>query len=459
MYSIKQAEEPALDAGWYRQLLEITNAIGETFEVLMPPLDRLAGEYEEFKKSGRTGTPSLYPAVQDTNKFAHAADDLQDLKNRMEKNESSPQITLAYSRRIDELIANCKMILGAARQDDAAFKTANTFIYGTPDREVFAASCTWVRAEAERVRQASPHMSDICEAVLQKVPAVRGNAALLFPDDATFKAVKALHQAPKGYFEQLFDDVKFSEGARITPAEGDAITRRAIANVGSNFSLENSLSGLWSVLQSRQKVIRPSDYTLSPEAFMGIVAHEVGSHLLESTNGGKSRLRLLELGLERYELGNEGRAFMREQIMYESFDDYIHQADWSPMKASWEYRIAIHMVISLASGLGGRNYTFSELYELVAALYRFWTASRGLEIDEEIINQGAWNLTVRALKGTSGHGGAYLKDIVYLEGNIRCWREAGRDPRVILYGDNGKFDIANPSHVMMLKELGILLEK
>ena len=189
---------------------------------------------------------------------------------------------------------------------------------------------------------------------------------------------------------------------------------------------------------------------------MGIVAHEVGSHLLETINGSHAKLRLLETGLDRYELGNEGRAYVREQIMFDSFTDYINQSDWYPTKASWEYRIAIHLVISLACGLGGRAFGFAELFQLVKKLFSFWTVSRNLPNDQDIIDAGAWNMVVRALKGTNGTGGAYRKDIVYLEGNIRCWQVAHDNPDMVMYGDAGKFDIANHRHVMMLTELGIL---
>jgi len=65
---------------------------------------------------------------------------------------------------------------------------------------------------------------------------------------------------------------------------------------------------------------------------------------------------------------------------------------------------------------------------------------------------------VRALKGTRGTGGAYMKDIVYLEGNIRCWQIAATHPERILYGDIGKFDITNERHIRALQQLHILPE-
>ncbi len=142
--------------------------------------------------------------------------------------------------------------------------------------------------------------------------------------------------------------------------------------------------------------------------------------------------------------------------MYPRIQDYVDQPDWKPTKASWEYRIAIHLIISLASGLYERTYEFAELYHILTILFRFWTAKRGEAIDETVIHDGAWSMATRALKGTDGHGNAYLKDIVYLEGNIRCWQVAATHPEMIFSGDRGKFDIANPRHIQALTQIGIL---
>ena len=56
------------------------------------------------------------------------------------------------------------------------------------------------------------------------------------------------------------------------------------------------------------------------------------------------------------------------------------------------------------------------------------------------------------LKGTDGTGGAYLKDTVYLEGNVAVWQV----PELIPEGDKGKYDIANPRHTESLVRLGVI---
>ncbi len=454
MTSLKTPHTSSIDEHWYHRLKPLLAGIGETFVTLEPPANELQHARHQFIRSGYQDNPRLFPVGSHITRLASYRNRLATLQNDIVKTEEIVEVRTLYTERIREVIANIDMIIAAARNDRKAFLQTNTFIYGQPDKKVFAASCAWIRQEVMTAHNRVD--TRLLDKLLEIVPDVSGDSTLLQPRDEVFHAVQSAHFAPRGYIEQLFAHTNIPEQTIITPSIGDPITRQVIKNIGSDFALTDSPSGLWAVLQSKRQVIRPKDLSLTPQAFMGIVCHEIGSHLLESTNGAAGKLKLLELGLDRYECGNEGRAFLREQIMYEHFTDYINQPTWSPTKASWEYRVAIHLIISLASGLYKRNYHFSDLYHLLTLLFEFWTAKRNLPIDKTVIHDGVWSMAVRALKGTDGTSGAYLKDIVYLEGNIRCWQAAGKNPDIILYGDIGKFDIANTMHVQQLSRLGII---
>lgn len=442
------------DETWYRQLKPLMQEIGETFVALMPSDEKLHRQHDEFVASGYASLPNLYPEVPHAATLRASKTRLENLIHAVNNGEKVSARRDVYIERIKEMVGNIDMILAAKDGNAELFEKTNQIIYGLPNYSIFAAACAWVRRDA--MKEHSGVSEQLRDQLLQLVPDIDGEVALLFPSDDVFQSVKELHFRSDGYVDRLFKNLHVPDDTVITSDIGDPITQGAINNIGSSFKLADSPTGLWAVLQSQRQVIRPAEYALTKEAFMGIISHEVGSHLLESTNGEKSTLRLLELGLDRYECGNEGRAFLREQIMYADMNDYIEQPSWWPTKASWEYRIAIHMIISLAVGLHGRRYNFAELYQLLTVLFRFWTVKRGQKIDENSIHQGAWSMAVRALKGTDGTGGAYLKDIVYLEGNIRCWQTAAAHPELVLYGDEGKFDIANPVHVQALTSLGIL---
>lgn len=456
MQSIKADPQSGIDSRWYRQLKPLMDEVGETFIALMPSAEKLQQAYEAFESSNYRVSPELFPEVPNAHDLAVVRDKLDGLQEDIEDDEASEEVRELYITRIQELVANIDMLLAARAGNKAGFIKANKFIYGSPDRNIFAAACEWIRQEVQK-EYGEAVSAELRAEILSLVPDIHGDAPLL-PNDEVFQKVKQLHFETGGYIDQLFGPVDIPADTIITPEIGDPITRRVIHNIGASYDLGDSPDGLWAVLQSKHQVVRPTNTSLTKQGFMAIVAHEAGSHLLEATNGALSSLKLLEAGLDRYEYSNEGRAFLREQIMYDNFDAYINQPVWFPTKASWEYRVAIHVIISLAVGLNGREYNFAELYHLLSLLFRFWMAKRGQEIDDEVIRQGAWNMLVRALKGTDGQGGAYYKDIVYLEGNIRCWQLAAERSELIMYGDLGKFDIANRKHVESLTRIGILPE-
>jgi hypothetical protein len=453
MESIRAKQATPIDDTWYRQLKPLIDELGETFVALMPSERRVDQLRNAFDRSDYQATPDLRPDSGGTEEFEALLGRLEELRTAIHDTENNQTVKELYVARIEELQLNAKMIIAAKTGDTKAFNDTNQRIYGMPNSDIFASACQWIRAQAKN--ETIPVSQQLRERVLDVVPDVSGSVNMIPPDDV-FQRVRTLHFTPGGYVAQLFDGINLDNRSLYTAKNADEIVRQVIRNVGSDYTIADSPVGLWAVLQSQQQVIRPSNFRLTKPAFMGIVSHEVGSHLLEATNGSRSRLHLLESGLDHYEAGNEGRAFLREQIMYERIEDYIDQREWSPTKASWEYRVAIHMAVSLAAGLYGRRYNFVEIYHLLLVLFEFWTAKRGVRVDERVVADGAWSMAVRALKGTDGRGGAYYKDIVYLEGNVRCWQEVAMQPTLILWGDIGKFDIANGRHITALRDLGVL---
>lgn len=443
----------AVDEEWYGLLQPLIAELGETFVALMPSEAKMNELQQVFFASNHMAIPDLRPDNHDAESYVAIQNDLRELRVDISNKEANGVVKDLYLSRIDELVLNAGMIYAAKNGDTTGFTKANQALYGMPDKAVFAAACQWIRTQVVNVGDSVSQ--ELRERVLGVIPDLIADIDFI-PSNDVFNKVRSLHFSQSGYFDKLFEGCDLPDDELYSPYNSDNIVKRAIYNVGSDYGLTDSPVGLWAVLQSKGQVIRPVDFSLTKQAFMGIVGHEVGSHLLEATNGAHSQLRLLESGLDHYEVGNEGRAVIREQIVYKRAQDYIDQPGWSPTKASWEYRVAIHIAVSLAAGLHKRSYNFTEVYQVLTALFEFWTAKRGLPVGQYVIEQGAWNMAVRALKGTNGEGGAYYKDIVYLEGNVRCWRVAKRQPEMILWGDSGKFDITNDRHVDALKRLGIL---
>lgn len=455
--SIVVAKQAALDQRWFDGLRSVddnSQVVGlsrELFTVLGPShrtLERYRKVYERIPFN-----PDLYPTdfgVPDVEALKKPLQQLKDLRQTIADTEVNTAIRQAYMMKIDEVLLQNDILIAAVNRDSAGFLAANQAIYGLPDRAIFTATCAWIRRHARGYMNSTSHsVAEAAAQVLESVPRIGGSAKRLVPRNAVFRRVQATHSRPDGYFSQLFGDTPLPE--YVTAKEGDPVVKMAIKAIGLDYALADSSDELWGVVHHRNQVVRPAGYNLPLADFKGIVAHEVGSHLLERGNGQRQPLRLLEVGLDRYEAGNEGRAFLREQIMYASPYDMLQQS-------GWEYICLKHVAISLASGLHRSPYDFQELYETlypVCLLFQTIRRPDNPVYAQTIARDETWHLLVRVLKGTDGFGGAYLKDIVYLEGNVKAWQMAAINPAYILYGDNGKFDISRAEHRKLLASFGI----
>jgi hypothetical protein len=443
---------PALDSVWFESLYELLQDTGEVFAALELPQDELRRRRIAFENSGYTLNPDLLPRHIDTQIVSEANQKLKLLLSDISAQETNEYILSAYKARIEEMLANNDLLIAAARGDSSEFTACNEQLYGRPNSQLFAATCDWIRLDAEGANVAgTPGIKQYVDNLLRVVPILSGTIDLIIPKESVFHEVRKLHHATGGYYDYIFGDDGLPRQKVVDQLTGDRICQQVLKNIGYDAKLGYAENGIWAVLRSQGLLVRPPDYHLELNEFIGIVTHEIGSHLLESSNGSKQRLRLLQEGLEKYEFGSEGRAFLREQIVYPHEATFLQQA-------SWEYIIALHLLVSLAEGLYDHRYSFAELYEVAYALHSFWRHRRfphDLE-NERHIREEAWQITVRIAKGSDGQGGAYAKDIVYLEGNVRCWQVAAHNPALILYGDYGKFDIARPEHVELLQALEIL---
>lgn len=441
-----------MDERWFARLLTISQALGETYILLEPTPETLEERWREFEASGRRHDIVMFSEQVNTGLVARCQAQLGELRADIAAGEPAEIVRALYLDRIDELLANARMMTAAAARDADGFSAENLAMYGRPHPVIYEAACAWALSTAVvAAATLGPHGRGLGHKALDLLPGTNGDWRLLTPPEPVFRKVRGLHRAAGGYYDQLFGNGTFPTGSTIDQASGDEICRRVLGNIGSGYELADSANTIWAVSPSRRQLLRPAGYRLDTEEFIGIISHEAGSHILEAANGARSPLKLLQLGLAGYEKGNEGRAFLREQIVYDHELTFLRQF-------AWEYIVLLHLGASLASGSHDQPYGFARLYEVLETLYALWRELRrpGDPGNAEFARREAWYLTVRIAKGTDGQGGGYLKDIVYLEGNVRCWEVAASNPEAILHGDKGKFDITNARHVKALRELGIV---
>ena len=200
-----------------------------------------------------------------------------------------------------------------------------------------------------------------------------------------------------------------------------------------------------SVSYSQQKIYLPCTEQLSnrskrkkltPARIQGLIAHEIGTHVVRYVNGKQSRLKLLGTGLYQYEQGEEGLATYREQCA-QSLGGYTG--------------LEAYFSIGLAKGLdGGLLRNFAQVHAILTDYY-FVIENTTLRHAKVL----AWNRCLRIFRGTSGlvAGVVFTKDLIYRHGNIRHWEAVKNGTLTTINIDSGKFDPTNQQHVIFLQKL------
>lgn len=433
----------------------------ETYELLGLNSDRKKQAEKEFLESGCTLDVDLSVDEEvDENSLQQQKDSLKSWKRELLDNQSiDSDIRQAYRWRVNEMIGNTNMILASKAGDMRTFQRWNEFVYGRPDEDIYRGALDWIANDAEALTMSeNPAVSEAATAVLESLREKRGYRELLAPEQDTFAAVREDHYKDNGYYSLLLDGTDLPTEGKVTPDIGEpALDHIVHNNLQSNYTIEDATSATWGISHDRQAVLRPAKYNMPIKRFVGLgPGHEIGSHLLEKVNGDRGPLALASTGLDRYESGNEGRAVMREQVPYDTFDEFGKLLRWQDIMRR-------HVAISYASGVGEDSpKSFSETYRFMNAIDTMYQTAKTPDDSEATRDKAhtrTWNLLTRVLKGTDGKGGAYLKDMVYLEGHVACWLTASmKGSEAIANGDLGKFDINNPRHISLLQKLSLLPE-
>lgn len=440
-----------LDEQWYDKLRQITAPIGETFNLLEPTAEARNIKRQEFEESGFTAVVTLFPEADVLGPLELPYEQLAELRRDIETQELNTLVRESYLAYIDDVRLNIDLVRAGCQQDSQNYERLNDQLYGKPDQALYRDVCDWIihDARATLERSEDPALISSGNEVLKRIPQAGGDYHDLIPNAEVFNRVRESHLKPGGFFDKLFGADGLPSEPYIAQPEGDIICQNVLDNIGADYEIVDSQNHIWSVSRDPMELRRPTGYRLARDEFIGIVAHEIGSHIYESVNGAKQPLRLFEMGIPGYVLGNEGRALLREQIVYTDVATALAQP-------AWEYCMMQHLAISLALGYHeDRRYQLPEIYDILYRLYYFWRLRRyPLDTNNETFaREEAWLLAVRLLKGTDGAGGCYQKDIVYLEGNVKTWRLAAQDPEIVLLGDQGKFNLLDVNQRNLFKAL------
>lgn len=150
------------------------------------------------------------------------------------------------------------------------------------------------------------------------------------------------------------------------------------------------------VAKSKKRIIIPKQLTFhSVKRFMQVVVHEVVGHIYPSLYRSTSDVYDSEL--------EEGLAIVLEQLLHERF---MHR------------RTMRYLAICLALGVDGTPRAFNEVFNMLTEAFQ------ALGHSSDQARQRAFSETTRAFRGgiPAEPGMAYVKDKIYLEGNVRVWK-------------------------------------
>lgn len=444
---------PKVDQDLFESFTEITSGLKEFYSYLTVAPGQKSVVVDAWQKGE---SPSLYPALEpeQIEDLERSAEELAAMKASIPDDDDP--VHILYRWKVDETIAQVDMVLASVRGDDKTFKRLNHELYGSPDEALYRAGLDWVCNDAEEIladEKSSAALRGAASDVVAMLGPERGYRELLSPESYVFEEIRQDHFRNTGYFALLLDGIEQPEGM-ITPEQGDAIIEHVLRNnLATDYSFEKRKGATWGVSHSAKKVHGPETYSYDWQRFIGLpLGHEIGTHLAETSNALEGPLLLASVGLDHFERGTEGRAVIREQVPYDSFDEFGKLVRWRDI-------LRRHIAISHAEGVGqDEPPRHSEVFEFMKKLDYMYALTEKDNVDEatELAEKRASTLLLRVLKGTNGEG-AYLKDKVYLEGNVAAWLVAAlRGASAISEADKAKYDINNARHLSALLRLGVI---
>jgi len=449
--SAEQGDQ-ALDEVWFEEYKNLP---------LIDEVDVWVGNSEKRNEqrvafeAGTVQNPTLdYPKLEDIN-FDEVEKTLLAFKEKILSQEASelsvdPEkfkvLQQVYRWKINERIAVVRMVRATKENNPRRFEAYNNFIYGEPTPELTSQITDDVHREAIEYKD-SPDtpLATAADEVLRKLPI--GEADIPKPTVPSMELVQHVK-------ERTEKDLQDIMAIDIPDVSTEALEK------AFSLALETLQAEGWKVVvdpdrvtlfvsQNRQTVYIPPGYIKSVEECRAIMVHEIGTHVARRLHGERSKLKLLGLGLDRYEAGEEGVATMREQaVMGEELKDFVHYDRY--------------LAIALAKGVDGEPRDFRGVYDILYPTIRFRQLAEGKSEEEatSYAREQAWTLCVRTFRGTdcTHKGVCYTKDMAYREGNIATWLLMSKDLSDGMFFNVGKFDASSQRHIQVLTQLGILDE-
>ena len=416
-----------LDERWFESVLRISSQSDEA-EWFQKHIRISAQERDLFLNNEIENPKFLYKKSPE---FVSSIANIHKLRIQMQSQEKDAVVLDLYEHKLEKLEQRNDLLQALIEGKDTDFYHASVKLYGKPKKKYFSYVAKQITALCKRSQEFDPVVAKRLKRIVSKIDQtnIDISADILPPVVGTGKEVTAEYEVKK-IFQTTLDRLKI-ENWTLQVSEGSARTRFAVS----------PLSQIVHIPNQTQLSLRPKKLTdIHVEA---LAEHEVGVHARRAYEGGKSPLKLLQVGLDSYLPGEEGLAgYVQQQI--EGADEF--------------YGFDRYFAACLAIGMDGTKRDFRAVFSIMTDYY---TLKFAVADEADVAPfRAAWDVCVRIFRGTTGQtpGTICTKDIVYLEGNIGIWHLISDKPHIFESLFLGKFNPLLSRHVKSLHTLGILKE-
>ncbi|MFA5986713.1 MAG: tyrosine/phenylalanine carboxypeptidase domain-containing protein [Parcubacteria group bacterium] len=370
---------------------------------------------------GEIENPHLdYPKIN-PNELDYREKELVELKRDILHEEKNDVVRQMYRWKINEKIAEVRMMRATLDGDDKKFDHYSSFVYGVPEQNIHNYTlwqtakkmCDTISSEksTDEQKDSAQKILDLCDTETETtIPPHEKVEPIRF--------ISSQEQYTAENIQEAFENALLSQNIS-----------------GWHVAIDDHVKAI-SVSQDDKKIKIPQKRTVSGLKLQGLIAHEIFIHAQRRAAGDRTKIHLLGLGLDRYTKGEEGIATYQEgQIMGE--EDYAGFGG--------------HFTAALAKGLDGKKRDFRAVFDILKNYY----IANGKDAKKS--ESLAWNLCVRTFRGTtcSTPGTCFTKDIAYREGNIGIHTLIKNDDPEQARFLVGKYDPTNQRHIWILDQLNI----
>jgi hypothetical protein len=363
--------------------------------------------------------------------FMSSTDAIRKLHTEIQANEKDAVVLDLYTHKLAKLEQRSDFLQALIEGKDADFYQASVKLYGKPKKKYFSYVAKQITALCKKNQAVDPVVAKRLQRVVSKIDQsnIDISADILPPVVDTGKEITTVAEV-KEIFQAALDRLNI-ENWTVQVGTGSARTRFSVS----------PFRQIVNIPSQAQLALRPKK--LTDVHIEALAEHEVGVHARRAYEGGKSSLKLLQVGLDSYLPGEEGLAgYVQQQI--EGADEF--------------YGFDRYFAACLATGMDGTKRDFRAVFSIMTDYYTLKYAAA--EKVDEAPFRAAWDVCVGIFRGTTGQtpGTICTKDIVYMEGNINIWHLISDRPHIFESLFIGKFNPLLSRHVKSLQTLGILKE-